>query len=105
MAKAKKLKSGSWNVMVFSHIEDGRRRYASFTAPTKNEALLMAAEFKAGKKRRVQCDLTVGEALDGYIRAKEGVLSPSTIRGYEKMRRNNRTPLIFRPHSLILLAF
>lgn len=89
MAKAKKLKSGSWNVMVFSHIEDGKRRYASFTAPTKNEALLMAAEFKAGKKRRAQCDLTVGEALDGYIRAKEGVLSPSTIRGYEKMRRNN----------------
>ena len=49
MPKAKKLKSGSWNVTVFSHIEDGKRKYESFTAPTKNEALLMAAEFKAGK--------------------------------------------------------
>lgn len=84
MPKAKKLKSGSWNVTVFSHIEDGKRKYESFTAPTKNEALLMAAEFKAGKKRKVQCDLTVGEALDGYIRAKDAcclrALSGDTIR-------------------------
>ena len=89
MPKSKKLKSGSWNVTVFSHMEGGKRKYASFTAPTKSEALLMAAEFKAGKKRKAQCDLTVGEAIDGYIRAKDGVLSPSTIRGYDKMRRNN----------------
>lgn len=89
MAKAKKLESGSWNVQVFSHVEKGKRKYVSFTAPTKNEALLMAAEFKAGKKRRVRYDLTVGEALDGYIKAKESVLSPSTITEYRRMRDND----------------
>ena len=52
--KAKKLRSGSWNVLVFSHMEGNKRKYASFTAPTKDEALLMAAEFKAGKKRSVR---------------------------------------------------
>lgn len=83
--KAKKLRSGSWNVLVFSHMEGNKRKYASFTAPTKDEALLMAAEFKAGKKRSVRHDLKVSEAVDGYIRAKEGVLSPATIRGYKRL--------------------
>lgn len=82
MPKAKKLKSGSWNVMVFSHMEGNKRKYASFTASTKDEALLMAAEFKAGKKRSVRHDLKVSEAVSGYIAAKEGVLSPATVRGY-----------------------
>lgn len=87
--KAKKLKSGSWNVTVFSHMEDGKRKYASFTAPTKNEAELKAAEFRSSKCRRVHHDLTVGEAVEGYIRAKEGVLSPSTVRGYVRMSEHN----------------
>ena len=87
--KAKKLASGSWNVMVFSHVENGRRKYESFTAPTKAEAMLKASEFKANKKRRVQHDLTVGECIDRYIAAKEAVLSPSTITRYVGMRKNN----------------
>ena len=89
MAKAKKLPSGQWNVLVYSHTEGGKRKYESFTAPTKAEAEMMAAEFKAGKKRRIRHDLTVGEAIDGYIKAKEGVSSPSTIRSYNQMRRNH----------------
>lgn len=83
--KAKKLRSGSWNVLVFSHMEGNKRKYASFTAPTKDEALLMAAEFKAGKKRSVRHDLKVSEAVSGYIAAKEGVLSPATVRGYKRL--------------------
>lgn len=89
MSKAKKLPSGQWNLTVFSHMEGEKRKYESFTAPTKAEVELMAAEFKAKKERRVRHDMTVGEAIDGYIRAKEKVLSPETIRGYLKMRRNN----------------
>ena len=87
--KAKKLRSGSWNVSVFSHMEGNKRKYASFTAPTKDDALLMAAEFKAGKKRSVRHDLTVNDAVTGYITAKEGVLSPETVRGYLKIQRCN----------------
>ena len=87
--KARKLKSGSWNVMIYSCTEGGKRKYESFTAPTKAEAMLKASEFKANKKRRVQHDLTVGEAIDRYIAAKEKVLSPSTISRYVNMRKNN----------------
>lgn len=83
--KAKKLRSGSWNVLVFSHMEGNKRKYASFTAPTKDEALLMAAEFKAGKHRRTIRDYSVEDCIRGYIAAKEGVLSPSTLREYHRM--------------------
>ena len=89
MSKAKKLPSGQWNILVYSHTENGKRKYESFTAPTKSEAELKAAEFKAKKKRRVWRDMTVLEAVDGYINAKEKVLSPETIRGYIKIRDNN----------------
>lgn len=91
MATAKKLPSGSWRVQVYSHTENGKRKYESFTAATKAEAEMQAAKYATDKKRHVRCDLTVSEAIDGYIRAKEGVLSPATIRGYDKMYRNNYT--------------
>jgi integrase len=87
MAKAKKLPSGSWRVQVFSHRDaDGKVHRESITAPTKAEAEMLAAEFKATKKRQARHDLTVGEAIAGYITAKEGVLSPSTIREYRRMQ-------------------
>ena len=35
MAKAKKLPSGSWHVLVYSHTDErGRRKHESFTAGT-----------------------------------------------------------------------
>lgn len=90
MAKAKKLPSGSWRVQVFSHKDiNGKSHYESFTAPTKAEAEMKAAAFSATKKSRVKHDLTVADALSGYISAKEAVLSPATVRGYVRMQKKN----------------
>lgn len=89
MPTAKKLPSGSWRVLVYSHKENGKRKFESFTAPTKKEAELMAAEWKNGKRHHDRTELTVKDAIQGYINAKEGVLSPSTVRGYLKMLHNN----------------
>lgn len=86
MPTAKRLPSGSWNVQIYSHRNSkGRRVYKSFTAGTKRQAELLAAEYKSGKQRIVDDNKTVYEAVTGYINAKEGVLSPSTVRGYERM--------------------
>lgn len=86
MAKAKKLPSGSWRAQVYSYTDaDNKRHYESFTAGTKAEAELMASEFAAHKHRKARHDLTVQEAIEGYIRAKENILSPSTIREYRRM--------------------
>lgn len=89
MAKAKKLKSGSWNVLVYSHTdESGKRKYESFTAPTKKEAEYMAAAFQMERDRLKDVTrLTLGEAIDRYIEQKSATLSPGTIDGYKKIRR------------------
>ena len=88
MATAKKLPSGSWRVRAYIGTgPDGKPIRESFTAPTKREAELMAAQYLNDQERRERCDLTIAEALEGYIRAKEAVLSPATIREYDKMRQ------------------
>lgn len=90
MPKAKKLPSGSWRVQVFDYKDvDGRRHYKSFTTPTKREAEFEAAQWAAsGKSNAAIEDISLYAAITRYIDAKQGVLSPSTIRGYEGMQRN-----------------
>lgn len=83
--KIRKLPSGSWNTRVYSHTENGKRVYESITGLTKGEVELKAAEFKVNKRRLVRHDLTLSDAIQGYITAKTGVLSPSTIRSYKNM--------------------
>ena len=57
MAKAKKLPSGQWRTLVYSHTEKvngkDKRIYESFTADTKKESEYLAAEFALNKKKRV----------------------------------------------------
>lgn len=67
---------------------NGKR--ASVTAPTQKEAIAKAAEIKAGlvKKKKSPTVMTVGEAIDRYIESKDSVLSPSTILGYKRIRKN-----------------
>lgn len=94
MPKAKRLPSGSYRTQVYAgKDENGKPRYESFTAPTARESELLAAQFKADQNRKRQADLTVGEAIDGYINAKEAVLSPKTIREYRGMFRNYYDPI------------
>lgn len=89
MAKAKKLKSGSWRVQVFSHYEekDGKKKaiYRSFTADTKSGAEMAALKFQQDRERYTKGRLTVSEAVEKYISARENVLSPATIREYVRI--------------------
>ena len=90
MAKAKRLPSGSWRCLVYSHTEDGKRKYKSFTAPSKKEAEYMAAEFMLDRDRaRNEKKWTLGEAIDNYIELKRPVLSPASIYRYEKIRKRS----------------
>lgn len=89
MAKAKKLPSGNWRVQVFAGTDsNGKRIMKSFTAETKKEAEFLAAQFTARHKEPVS-EMTVGKAIDKYIESKSNILSPTTISGYKKIRRNN----------------
>lgn len=105
MPKAKKLPSGSWRTRVYSHSipvldpagqpvydKNGKPKekkiYESFTAETKKESELMAAEFAAGLKSRGKIpDMTLREAISQYLSSSDAVLSASTIAGYKKIQR------------------
>lgn len=84
MAKARKLPSGRWNVQVYDK-ETGKR--VSFTEDTKRKAEYAALEWQESKRESVHRSITVGEAIENYIRGRDGVLSPSTIQGYRNIQR------------------
>lgn len=95
--KAKKLPSGSWNILVYAGTEDGKRKYVSFTADTKAEVEYKAAKYKKAGKPKKQ-ETTVGQAVDRYIGLCES-LSPTTLDSYKKIRRHAFQDIIDRPIS------
>ncbi len=83
MAKAKRLVSGKWRVLIFDHINDsGKRCYRSFTADTKSDAERMANKWKYGTRPAAVFNITLTDAVLDYITSKEGVLAPDTIGEY-----------------------
>lgn len=92
MAKAKQLPSGSWRVQVYAGRDAaGKRQYRSFTALTRKEAEYNALQWQLHYREisRDTSAMTLAEAMDKYIASKDGILSPSTIRGYDIIRRNH----------------
>lgn len=89
MAKAKKLPSGNWRVLLYIGSENGSRRYKSFTAPTKKEAELAALNWE----RKPKTEMTLREAYRRYLKDREK-LSPSTLREYERVTEKSDSPLM-----------
>lgn len=89
MATAKKLASGNYRCLIFEGVENGKRKYKSFTAPTKKEAEFLATQYMMEKneKKAKKSDNLFCDELDKYISTKETVLSPSTIKGYKNIER------------------
>lgn len=89
MANAKKLPSGSWRVQVYTGTDvNGKRIYKSFTAATKRDAKYLAAQYNQTQIDINRTDMSLYEATERYIKSKENVLSPSTVRGYYTALRN-----------------
>ncbi len=99
MAKAKKLPSGQWRALVYDFTDNsGKRHYESFTADTKKESEYLAAEFSLNKNKKSKpMNLTLSEAIDKYIETSDIVLSPTTIQGYKKIKRNSYKELMDIP--------
>lgn len=101
MAKAKQLPSGSWRVRIY---DNELKKQVSFTSQLegkagKAEAELMAREYQLGRKLKREKGKTVGECIDDYISSKENILSPSTIDGYRRTKKNNLAELCDIPLS------
>ena len=88
--KPRKLPSGRWYVQL---MVNGERVNRTFN--TEQEALLYATEIVTGAKGLdvSSSDFSVGKAAEKYINANKGVLSPSTIAGYQRITRNALQPI------------
>ena len=84
MAKAKKLPSGNWRVKAYIGVgEDGKKKYKSFTAPTKKEAEYMAADYLMNIRYKSSADTVLfKDAMLNMIELKKPIISPSTYRQY-----------------------
>lgn len=98
---ARKLPSGNWRVQVWI---DGKA--ISVTEPTEKEAIARAKALKAGliqerNRGGGAAGRTLNELTQAYIEKYETVLSPSTIRSYEIMRKNRFQAFIDKPYKSI----
>lgn len=88
MATAKKTKSGKYSVLVFDKMDENNKRiYKRFTADTKKDAELLAAQYRIQKKHTGNM-ITVESALNEFISLRRSTLSPATIRGYISLQKN-----------------
>lgn len=88
MATARKKPSGMWSVRCFSHTDEfGKKHYVRFTEPTKAMAEAKAAAFNNNKKLRRRHDFTCAEAINLYLENLPGDISPSTLRGYNAIKK------------------
>ena len=94
MAKAKKLPSGKWRVQVYAGKDaNGERQYKSITESTERKANLSALEWQE-KYKEITSDssnLSVEQSIEEYIKLKSNLLSPSTIRFIDNIKRNHLT--------------
>ena len=79
----KKLPSGSWRIQLMVN----GKKY-SITDKDQKVCKQRAKEIYAGIEQEKRMSLTVGQAIDKYIEAQEGTLSPSTLSVYRRYRRN-----------------
>lgn len=90
----KQLPSGNWNIVL-------RAEGQSVTEPTKELCITRARAIRAGfleqQKENAARGQTLREAIDAYIEKYGAVLSPSTVRGYDQIKKHRFPGKIDRP--------
>ena len=88
MEKAVKRPNGKWQIRVNYTDELGNYKRKAFTAETKREAEAKASVFLMEKEHAKKPEnKTLGELADIFIDSRSNILSPSTVRSYDKIRR------------------
>lgn len=76
-----------YQARVYLGTEEGKKKYAFFSASSRREASAQAKAFELIKDKRKHNDIKVSEAIEEYIENKSAILSPSTIRAYKTILR------------------
>lgn len=88
--KPRMLPSGRWRCEV---IFEGQRISAVEDDPDTAHATVMAIKAGLIEAKKSPRKLTIGAAVDRYIESKDSVLSPATLLGYKKIRKNHMKDL------------
>lgn len=80
------LPSGSWRCQV---MVAGKRVSVVDDDPAVAHAKALALKAGLLQKETPVSSMTVGDAVDRYIESKDSVLSPSTVAGYKRVRKND----------------
>lgn len=97
--KARKLPSGSWFIQLRLGGESVSVTEATETACIRKAQAIKAA-YLAGTpvpRRADPAPMTLGQGIDRYIERKRGVLSPSTLRVYQAIRKGRFSSVMDRP--------
>ncbi len=98
LPKIQQLPSGNFQARVYAGKDaDGKAVYKSITRPTYAEVQMELATFKVEhkeEKTQAKANRTVRDMVNDYIDRRENVLSPSTIRSYRGIVRNNLQSLM-----------
>ena len=94
MVKITRLPSGSYRARV--HLGGGK--YKSITGKDKKDVQLKAAQLEAEIEAKSNTDdpysdMTIADALGGYIDSRSNVSSPKTIAEYRQMAKNYFLPI------------
>lgn len=81
----RKLPSGAWRCQV---VVNGERLSFTDEDPKIAQAKAIAVQSGILEKKEKKKTQTLSDAIDEYIASKDNTLSPSTIRGYDIMKRH-----------------
>lgn len=101
--KAQKMASGEWRVRLriggTERLVYGKTKYQA-----EREALAIKAKYTVTKAVYTPVTGTLEAAYDEYIAAKEGVLSPSTVAGYKRLKEHSFQSIMRLPVASITNA-
>lgn len=86
MAKIEKTASGKYSARVYLGSVDGKKKYKLFTHADKRILQSIVSEFELAHREYRDSD-SFGACLERYISQRDGLVSPSTIRGYKSIQR------------------
>lgn len=99
MIRAEKLPSGNWRARASKTI-NGKRVFKSFTSRYKKDAESKATLWQASENRQIK-EITLKQAYYNYIDAKSNILSPNTLREYQRAMYNDFPDLL--DHELVYI--
>jgi len=95
--RPKKLPSGSWFIYLRLGGEGIPITEATEKACVRKAQAIKAAYLAGGSAPRKREPLTLGQGIDKYIAGKKNVLSPSTLRVYQAIRKGRFSAVMDKP--------